>query len=191
MGRLLKRYIQIILSVYRQWKLIEALRREGVEIHYPLITCFDRGKLQVSPPLYIGPSSAFYLRAKLKIGSGTILGPHVTIHTANHRYEGTALPYDDVYLVSEVVIGKNVWIGSDVILLPGVHIGEGAIIGAGAVVANDIPEMAVVVGNPAKVIKYRDINLYRKNVADNRIYLSMKVLGQTETDDAKRIHTKG
>lgn len=50
MGRLLKRYIQIILSIYRQWKLIEALRREGVEIHYPLITCFDRGKLQVSPP---------------------------------------------------------------------------------------------------------------------------------------------
>lgn len=191
MRRLLKRYIQIILSVYRQWKLIEALRREGVEIHYPLITCFDRNKLQISPPLYIGPFSEFYLRGNLKIGSGTIFGPHVTIHTANHRYEGNALPYDDVYMASEIVIGENVWIGSNVIILPGVHIGDGAIIGAGAVVAKNIPEMAIAVGNPAKVVNYRDKNAYKRNVANHSIYLTMKASGQTQTDDEKRIQRKG
>ena len=55
----------------------------------------------------------------------------------------------------QIVIGNDVWIGADVTLLGGVKIGNGAVIGAGAVVAKDVPPYAVVVGNPAKVIKYR------------------------------------
>ena len=47
------------------------------------------------------------------------------------------------------------WIGTNAIILGGVKVGQGAIIGAGAVVAKDIPSYAVVVGNPARVVKYR------------------------------------
>lgn len=47
------------------------------------------------------------------------------------------------------------WIGTNAIILGGVKVGQGAIIGAGAVVAKDVPSYAVVVGNPAKVVKYR------------------------------------
>ena len=54
-----------------------------------------------------------------------------------------------------VKIGNDVWIGRDVVLLPSVRIGNGAIIGAGAVVTKDIPDYAIAVGVPAKVIKYR------------------------------------
>jgi len=43
-----------------------------------------------------------------------------------------------------------------VIILPGVTIGRGAVVGAGAVVSKDIPDYAVAVGNPAKVVKFRD-----------------------------------
>lgn len=55
----------------------------------------------------------------------------------------------------QIIIGNDVWIGGDVLLMSGVHIGNGAVIGAGAVVAKDVPPYAVVVGNPARVIKYR------------------------------------
>ncbi|WP_327196102.1 CatB-related O-acetyltransferase [Olsenella phocaeensis] len=47
------------------------------------------------------------------------------------------------------------WIGRQATIMPGVRIGDGAIIGARAVVAKDVPAYAVVVGNPAKVVKFR------------------------------------
>ena len=47
------------------------------------------------------------------------------------------------------------WIGGRVIILPGRIIKKGAIIGAGSVVTKDVPEFAIVGGNPAKIIKYR------------------------------------
>lgn len=55
----------------------------------------------------------------------------------------------------DVVIGNDVWIGTDALILSGVTIGDGAVVGARAVVARNVPPYAVVVGIPAKVVKYR------------------------------------
>lgn len=52
-------------------------------------------------------------------------------------------------------IGNDVWIGVEVMILDGVTIGDGAVIGARSVVTKDVPPYAIVVGQPAKVIKYR------------------------------------
>ena len=58
-------------------------------------------------------------------------------------------------------ISSDVWIGARAIILPGCkRIGHGAIIGAGSVVTKDVPDYAIMGGNPAKVIKYR------KNIED-------------------------
>jgi acetyltransferase-like isoleucine patch superfamily enzyme len=54
-----------------------------------------------------------------------------------------------------IKVGDDVWIGGNSVILPGVTIGKGAVIGAGSVVTKDIPENAIAVGNPAKVVKYR------------------------------------
>ncbi len=54
-----------------------------------------------------------------------------------------------------VVIGHDVWMGHGAIVLPGVRIGIGAVVGAGAVVTKDVPDYAIVVGVPAKVIRFR------------------------------------
>lgn len=53
------------------------------------------------------------------------------------------------------VIGSDVWCGANAVIMQGVRVGNGAIIGANAVVTSDIPDYAVAVGVPAKVIKYR------------------------------------
>lgn len=54
-----------------------------------------------------------------------------------------------------VSIGHDVWIGHGAIVLPGRSIGIGAVVGAGSVVTKDVPDYAVVVGNPARMIKAR------------------------------------
>lgn len=69
----------------------------------------------------------------------------------------------DRYVITckPVHIKKNVWIGVNVTILPGVTVGENAVIGAGAVVTHDVPDNAVVVGNPARVIKYLDAEKFK------------------------------
>lgn len=55
----------------------------------------------------------------------------------------------------DIVVGNDVWFGMESLVLPGVSIGHGAIIGARAVVASDVPDYAVAVGNPARVVRRR------------------------------------
>jgi len=55
----------------------------------------------------------------------------------------------------DIRIGHDVWIGYEALILPGVRIGHGAIVGARAVVSRDVPDYAVVAGNPAQVVRTR------------------------------------
>ena len=55
-----------------------------------------------------------------------------------------------------------VWVGRRCIILPGVTIGKGAVIAAGSVVVKDVEPFAVVGGNPAKFIKYRNIERFEQ-----------------------------
>ena len=86
-----------------------------------------------------------------------------TIITSNHVYNGDrwdALPWSEANDLGEVRICDNVWIGINVTILPGVTIDEGAVVAAGSVVTRDVPKCAVVAGNPARIIKYRDVERY-------------------------------
>jgi virginiamycin A acetyltransferase len=55
----------------------------------------------------------------------------------------------------DTVVGHDVWLGYGALVLPGVTIGHGAVVAAASVVARDIPPYAVVVGNPARVVRSR------------------------------------
>lgn len=63
--------------------------------------------------------------------------------------------YTDAKSKGATLIGHDVWIGYGATILSGVKIGHGAVVGAQAVVSKDVPAYAIVVGNPAKVIRYR------------------------------------
>lgn len=65
---------------------------------------------------------------------------------------------DDIATKGNVTIGNDVWIGTNVVILSGVNIGNGAIVGAGAVISKDVPDYAIVVGNPGKIVKFRFSN---------------------------------
>ncbi|NEB07042.1 DapH/DapD/GlmU-related protein, partial [Streptomyces sp. SID13726] len=55
---------------------------------------------------------------------------------------------------ARVVLGRNVWLGANVTVLPGVTIGDDAVVGAGSVVTRDVPARTVVVGTPARVVRW-------------------------------------
>lgn len=97
---------------------------------------------------------------KVYIGDNFHSGPDCLMITQNHNINGKALPYDDTYILKDINIGDNVWLGSRVLILGGVSIGEGAVIQAGSVVVSDIPALSIAGGSPAKVFKERDREHY-------------------------------
>lgn len=97
------------------------------------------------------------------IGQNVLIGPNIhpvsRLSTSSVFYSKSWGIVDytekESFNVSPVHIGSDVWIGAYAVILANVKIGHGAIIGANSVVTKDVPNYAVVVGNPARIIKYR------------------------------------
>ena len=96
----------------------------------------------------------------VQIGNYFHSGIECMIISQNHNFEGNKIPYDSSYIKKKIIIGDCVWLGNRVLIVGNVTIGEGAIVAAGSVVCKDIPPYAIAGGNPAKVIKYRNIERY-------------------------------
>ena len=119
-------------------------------------------KLVLGKYVQIGANSRFYADGGIAIGDHTQIAPGLVIYSINHNIHGKRLPYDEVYKHQKVTIGRNVWIGAEVKITPGVTIGEGAVIGMGTVVSKDIPKLAIVAGQPNRILKYRNRKHYGK-----------------------------
>jgi len=97
------------------------------------------------------------------INSDTYIGKHCIINTAA-VIEHDCKIGNFVHVGPKAVLGGNVTveegvlIGIGAILIPGITIGKWATIGAGAVILSDVPDYAIVVGNPGKIIKYKKLN---------------------------------
>ena len=91
--------------------------------------------------------------APITIGNNVWIGPNTGIFAVSHPMEAAGR-HEMLAIAKPVTIGDGVWIGGNVTVLMGVTIGKNAVIGAGTVVTCDVPENAVVVGNPARVVKY-------------------------------------
>ncbi len=99
------------------------------------------------------------------VGDSVMFGPNVTVATAGHPID-PALRIKVGQFNIPVRIGNNVWIGANSVILPGITIGDNSVIGAGSIVTKDIPENAVAVGNPCRVLRpisERDKEYYYKD----------------------------
>lgn len=117
----------------------------------------DLKKFKIHPTSKLKSDALIECSGGVEIGKYFHVGKGLTIFSANHNWKkGTKIPYDEIIISKKVKIGDFVWIGSNVTILPGVKIGEGAIIAGGSVVTKDVPDCAIVGGNPVKLISFRD-----------------------------------
>ena len=94
--------------------------------------------------LYFEHTHATHINAKY-IGRGCIIRNLTTIGVKSRERND-----------EKPIIGNNVDFGVGVICIGNIHIGDNAVIAAGSVVVKDVPANAIVAGNPAKIIKYKD-----------------------------------
>ena len=128
-------------------------------------------KMNVEPNAYFGSGK------DIAVGNNVGIGTNFKMHNRIVTIDDNLLMAEDVYFIggthnfdkTEVPIGEqdskekvplhiagDVWIGARVLVLPGCkRIGHGAVIGAGSVVTKDVPDWAIVGGNPAKIIRMR------------------------------------
>ena len=105
----------------------------------------------------IGRGSSIVGHFSVRIGDDVYTGPNVYITDQNHGLDDVGLPIGVQSPAPErpVSIGDGAWLGAGVVVLPGVTIGRGVAVGAGSVVTADLPDFAVAVGSPARVVRLR------------------------------------
>jgi acetyltransferase-like isoleucine patch superfamily enzyme len=111
--------------------------------------------LRIGDHCVLGRGSSIVAHTSVEIGDDVWTGPNVYITDQNHGYADVDRPiWQQVPPLDQpVVIGAGSWLGYGVVVLPGARIGKNAVIGANAVVTGEIPDFAVAVGSPARVVK--------------------------------------
>ncbi len=162
----------IILKKFR--KFIKFGNRSTVDIIEPYYMEFEQN-IVFHGHAYVGPYAYWSAKGGIEIGNNVIIGPKSIIWTYNHDYRSSeSIPYGGDDLLKPVVIEDHSWIGLGATILAGVTVGEGAVIGAGSVVTRDVPPCAIVGGNPAKVLGYRDKMMYDQLKEEKKFYLECK-----------------
>ena len=123
---------------------------EGSYVSAPLSgACVS--SMKIGKNVFINSNLLAMARGGITIEDEARIAANVQLITNNHD------PYDlDILPCRPILICRSAWIGAGATILPGVRIGRHAVVGAAAVVTKDVPDYAVAVGNPAKVVKMLD-----------------------------------
>ena len=137
---------------------------------YWLNNYIDDDRITVGEYTYFDVQITFGLwqpEDKVVIGKFCSLAKDITIFGGGEHITSRATAFPFVLMFAEspqlvdgqnkgtTIIGNDIWIGLGATIMSGVKIGNGAVIGAKAVVAKDIPDYAIAVGNPARIVRYR------------------------------------
>lgn len=126
----------------------------GVHVHtYASTKIYFPWNLTVGDWSAIGEDAFIYNLGPVMIGSKVTISHRAQLCAGTHDYTRADLPL----LKPPIIVKDQAWICADAFVGPGVTIGEGAIIGARAVAMKDVPAWTIVAGNPAKLIKRREL----------------------------------
>ncbi len=122
--------------------------------------CVIQGKtgfVEIGDKTDIGCNTVISSCAGISIGKSVLIAGNCYIGGGRYVSDRLDIPMMEqgVYSKGKVVIKDGTWLGAGATVLDGVQVGEGCIVGAGAVVTKDLPDYAIAVGVPAKVIKMR------------------------------------
>jgi acetyltransferase-like isoleucine patch superfamily enzyme len=109
----------------------------------------DETKLTIGDYCSLHPDATVFLGGRHSLTAVTTYPHRILWRMDGAGKDGFPTPTGDSF------IGSDVWLCPGALVVSGVRIGHGAIIGAGAVVTKDVPDYAVVGGNPARVIRFR------------------------------------
>ncbi len=126
--------------------------REGTKIHA------YGGSIYIGENVRIGPNCVIYGQGGIKIGKNSGIAGLSFVVASNHTFDESdrSKPFRlQPELNKGINIGENVWGASNILILDGVTIGNDVTIGAGSVIRKDVPDGAVVIGNPAQICYIR------------------------------------
>ena len=128
---------------------------DGSYVNAPVLgVCFDR--IKIGKNVVINSNMLAMARGGITIEDDVQIAANVQLLTNNHDpYERSILP------CRPILIKKGAWIGAGATILPGICVGAHAIVGAASVVTKDVPDYAVVVGNPARAVKMLDAEKFQ------------------------------
>jgi acetyltransferase-like isoleucine patch superfamily enzyme len=114
------------------------------------------GSMRIGDKVVLGRNNTVNCYLDVEIGAASIVADWVYVTDFDHRSEDVHVPIKDQGIVKAPVrIGPDTWIGVKASVLRGSRIGRGCVLGAHAVVRGDIPDFAVAVGAPARVVRDR------------------------------------
>jgi acetyltransferase-like isoleucine patch superfamily enzyme len=114
-------------------------------------------RVEIGPRATVGPYCCVWggwSRTWARVEADALLSPHVVLVAGNHGLHGDGPVRDQPFDELDVSVGAGAWVGAHATVV-GVRVGAGAVIGAGSVVTSDVPDLAIAVGSPARVIGYR------------------------------------
>jgi acetyltransferase-like isoleucine patch superfamily enzyme len=128
----------------------------GVFVGRNTILSCKNGDISIGDGVNIGFNCEVFSASTVTIGPGTLLAAYAYLIGGDHAAGDPDVPIREQERVSAGIrVGRDAWVGAGVRVLDGVTIGDGAVIGANAVVREPVPDRAVAVGVPARVVSTR------------------------------------
>ncbi|MEM6445632.1 MAG: acyltransferase [Cyanobacteria bacterium P01_D01_bin.123] len=115
----------------------------------------EKAKICLRKGTYVNRHTFIDASLSIVIGRDCAIGPGCYITDHDHGFALGPSPLEQPLVSQATAIGSEAWLGAHVKVLKGVRIGDRAVIGAGSVVTRDVPDDAIAVGIPAKVVKMR------------------------------------